>query len=237
LALSAFLIGLSKGGLGGLLGAFSTPLLALVLPVNQALGLVVPLFILSDLLGLWAYWGQWDGRRIWRTLPGALLGVTLGTYFISRVQPQVLQIILGVIVLVFSAYKLFEKRLLSLARYQERPWHGPLAGALAGLTSSMANMGWPPLTIYLLLQKEMDAVLFNACSILFFAIVNWIKLPYYWSIGLIHLSTLMTALWLAPLLPLGVWLGVRLARCIPAQAFERVILALMVLSALFLMFT
>ncbi len=44
----------------------------------------------------------------------------------------------------------------------------------------------------------------------------------------------LPAVWLTPFLPLGVWLGVRLARRIPKKTFEGVILALMALSALVL---
>ena len=37
--LAAFLVGLAKGGLGGLLGSMATPLVALVVPAEVAIGL------------------------------------------------------------------------------------------------------------------------------------------------------------------------------------------------------
>jgi uncharacterized protein len=236
-ALCVYLIGLSKGGLGGLLGALSTPILVMVMTVNQALGLVMPVLILSDLLAMAAYWRRWDWKLVWPLLPGALIGVTAGTFFITLVPAQVLQVVLGIIVLIFTAYKLLEKRLFGQIHYQPRRWHAPTAGVLAGLTSALANMGWPPVTIYLLLQEDMNPVLFNACSVLFFAILNWIKVPYYWSIGLLMPASLLPAVLLSPLIPLGIWSGLWLAQRIPAQTFERVILVLMAFSALLLIFT
>jgi len=38
----AFLVGLSKGGLGGAAGALATPLMALVMPAEKVIGLVLP---------------------------------------------------------------------------------------------------------------------------------------------------------------------------------------------------
>jgi len=48
LALAVFLVGLSKGGLGGMMGALITPLVAMVIPLDQAIGLMLPIIILGD---------------------------------------------------------------------------------------------------------------------------------------------------------------------------------------------
>jgi len=48
LALAAFLVGLSKCGLAVMMGALITPLVAMVIPLDQAIGLMLPILILGD---------------------------------------------------------------------------------------------------------------------------------------------------------------------------------------------
>jgi uncharacterized membrane protein YfcA len=51
-AVVAFLIGLSKGGLGGTAGAMATPMLALVMPADKVIGLVLPILMLADIFAV-----------------------------------------------------------------------------------------------------------------------------------------------------------------------------------------
>ncbi len=55
-----FLIGLSKAGFGGL-GTLLTPLLSLVLPVNLAVGVLLPMLMVGDAFALYTYWRESDG--------------------------------------------------------------------------------------------------------------------------------------------------------------------------------
>src|SRR6266540_4241548 len=173
-----FLISLSKGGLGGMLGTLATPMLVLVMPANQVLGLLLPILLFADVFAIALHWKKWNGRLVWLLTPGAVIGVTIGTYFIANAPANVLKLGLGLITLVFVVYKLVEKRLLASLKYMERPWHGWLAGTTGGFASSLAHSGGPPISIYLMLQEVTPGV-FIATSALFFAILNWIKVPYY----------------------------------------------------------
>ena len=142
---------------------------------------------------------------------------------------------LGIIVLVFALYKLFEPRLLAFFQYEARDWHGSVAGTIAGFSSALAHTGGPPITIYLLMQKVTPSI-FIATSAIFFMIVNWIKVPYYFYIGLFDFPRLFSVLWLAPLLPLGVWIGKWAGTRIDKTAFERLVVVLLVVTALLLIF-
>src|SRR5512144_829522 len=82
-ALAGFLIGLSKGGLGGGLGALITPLLSLVMPnVALAVGTLVPGLSAGDVFAVRSYWGEWDLGLTRRPLLGAVLGVLAGTFLL-----------------------------------------------------------------------------------------------------------------------------------------------------------
>jgi uncharacterized membrane protein YfcA len=82
--LVAFLIGLSNGGLGGAAGALATPLMALVLPADKVIGLILPILILADIFAVALHWGRWNGKLILLLLPGAIVGITIGTVFITN---------------------------------------------------------------------------------------------------------------------------------------------------------
>jgi hypothetical protein len=232
----AFMVGLAKGGLGGTLGALATPMMALVMPAGQVIGLVLPILMLADVFAVALHWGRWNVKMIWLLLPGAVAGVTIGTLFITNAPTRALQIGLGVIILLFAVYKLFEKRILGSLVYEGRDWHGLVAGTITGFSSALAHTGGPPISIYLLMQ-DVTPRIFIATSALFFLILNWIKVPYYIYARLFDLPRLWGILWLMPLVPLGVWAGRWVGDRFNKQTFEWVIVFLLVVTALLLIFS
>jgi uncharacterized membrane protein YfcA len=152
-AMVAFVIGLSKGGLGGTAGALATPLMALVLPADKVIGLILPILMLADIFAVALHWGRWNSKLILLLLPGAMVGVTIGTVFITNAPTETLRTLLGVIVLIFALYKIFEKRILGFFTYPPRNRHGMVAGVITGFSSALAHTGGPLVRIYLLMQK------------------------------------------------------------------------------------
>jgi uncharacterized membrane protein YfcA len=110
-------------------------------------------------------------------------------------------------------------------------WLGFVLGTLSGFTSFVAHAGGPPIGFYVLPLK-LRPVVFAATMSVFFAAINLAKwVPYAW-LGLIDLRNLLTSLVLIPMAPVGVWLGVRLARRISRELFERVFVAGMLATGL-----
>jgi uncharacterized membrane protein YfcA len=235
-ALVALLIGFSKGGLGGTLGGLATPLMALVMPANQAIGLLLPILMIADAFAVASHWKRWDWRLIILLMPGAVLGVTIGTFFITNAPTGELKMVLGIIVLLFALYKLFEARLFSTLAYEAKDWHGILVGTVAGFSSALAHTGGPPVSIYLLMRR-VPTHIFNATSALFFAILNLVKVPYYIYAHLFDFQQMRGLIWLLPLLPLGVWGGKWAANKIRREVFEKVIVVILAVTALLLIFS
>jgi len=68
---------------------------------------------------------------------------------------------------------------------------------------------------------RLPPITFTATMAVFFAAVNTSKwLPYAW-LGLIDTANMLTALALAPVAPIGVWLGVKFVRRVPQKLFYR----------------
>jgi len=103
---------------------------------------------------------------------------------------------------------------------------GFFSGATSGLTSTLAHAGGPPLLVYLLPQR-MEKTIFVGTSVVFFAIVNYLKLIPYGLLGQLSTNNLGLSLLFAPLAPLGIWLGLRLERRIPEKPFYRLSYAIL----------
>ena len=84
-------------------------------------------------------------------------------------------------------------------------------------------------------MQSIPPAIFVATSVLFFAVINWIKVPYYYQAGLFDFPALVRLLWLAPLVPLGVWVGKGLAQRVDRSIYERIILGLLVISGVLLL--
>ena len=231
IAFLGFMIGFAKGGFGGL-GALLTPILALVLPVASAVGVLLPMLMVGDVFAVYMYWKEWDFDLVRRMLPAGIVGALAGTFLLSSVSPDGLRIILGIFVLVSVAYKFLSDRIQAI-RYEPRSWHAPTAGLLSGVASGMFNSGGPPFSSYLLLQK-LQARPFIATSAIFFALLNLIKVPGFLYTGILNVSLLLSLWWVFPFIPVGLWVARMTLTRISPSAFEWIIVALLIFSSLWL---
>jgi uncharacterized membrane protein YfcA len=231
IAILGFLIGVSKGGFGGL-GALLTPILALVLPVALAVGVLLPMLMVGDAFAVYMYWKEWNIDLVKRTLPAGIAGALAGTALLSWLPPDGLRVILGIFVLLLVAYKFFSDQIQAM-RYEPRPWHAPAAGFLSGIASGMFNNGGPAFSSYLLLQKLKPRP-FIATSAIYFALLNLIKVPGFLYTGVLDLPLLFSLWWVFPFIPIGIWVArITLTRVSPA-AFEWIIILLLIFSSLWL---
>ena len=231
LAIPAFItVGVSKGGFGSGLGSLAVPLMALAIPVPQAAAIMLPLLMVMDAIGLWAYRARWDRANMKIILPGACLGLYLG-YLAFRLLPEAfIRLLIGVIALGFALN--YWRRRGGPAAEAARSWpKGSFWAAVAGLVSFIANAGGPPLAIYLLPQR-LDKTLYVGTTVVFFAIVNALKVLPFWWLGQFTAENLSTAAVLLPLAPLGMWLGIWLHDKVSEAAFYRWAYALMFVAGL-----
>ncbi len=217
---AVLLLGISKSGFGAGFGALAVPMMALAVTVPQAAAILMPVLLLMDLLGITALRKDLDRALLKFLLPFGLLGVVVGALLFRLLAAPVVAGIVGVFTLLFLA-----QRLLFPPRADSAPpprWLGGLLTATSGFTSFIAHAGGPPITAYVL-PLHLRPVVFAATLSWFFFFINLSKwLPYAW-LGLLDWRNLATSLVLLPLAPVGVWLGVRMARRIDPQLFYRLI--------------
>jgi uncharacterized protein len=232
--LAMLLIGISKAGFGGGVVAIATPLLALTIPVADAAAILLPLLIIADLFSLRHYWRIYDQRSIKLMVPGAVIGIALGAFFFGYFSDneRILKVGLGVISLIFVIYQLIRSILLGrLVKSHPPDAAGVLLGAAAGFTSTLAHAGGPPATMYLLPQ-QLPRHLFVGTNVVFFFLLNIIKLIPYSFLGLLRIGNLTTILLLSPLAYVGVGLGLYLNRHFNEVWFNRLIYTLLFVTGL-----
>ena len=215
------------------MGALITALMALVLPAQVAIGMLLPMLMVGDVFAVAAHWRKWDRRIVRLLIPGAIVGTLVATVFISSVSVDTLRTTLGLLVLIFVIYRLLENRILNSIQYVSHTWHGLVAGTVAGITSTLAHVGGPPITIYLLIQDLRPRILV-ATSALFFAILNLIKLPGYLLADLIVPEMLGQLIWTVPVILLGIGVGRWAVDRINKRVFDRILTVLLAISGFML---
>jgi uncharacterized membrane protein YfcA len=224
---AVILLGLAKGGFAGM-GALSLPMLALVTDPVRAAAIMLPLLIAQDVVGVWAFRRSVDWYVLGWMLPGAVLGIVLGYVFAASVSPDAVMAAVGAISILFGGYRLWIER-HSLPEARNSPgWVGSLAGVASGFTSQIAHAGGPPFQLWVLPRRLARDVLVGTTAI-FFAAVNWIKVPAYLALGQFTRDNLVLAAALMPVAILSTIAGVWLVRRVSPERFYTAIYWLMIL--------
>lgn len=229
---AVMLMGLSKGGLAGV-GALSLPMMLFAIGTVQAAAILLPLLIVQDVVGVWAFRRTIDRFVLAWTLPGAAVGIIGGYVFAASVSPGLVMAAVGGISALFGAYRLWAAR---RERPADRPmgfaasgWAGLGVGVVSGWTSQIAHAGGPPFQVWVLPRRLTPPVLAGTTAV-FFVVVNWLKVPAYWALGQFTATNLLTAAALMPVAIASTFAGVWLVRRIDPARFYTLIYVLMIVT-------
>jgi uncharacterized membrane protein YfcA len=231
---AVILLGLAKGGFAGI-GVVAVPMMALVISPVLAAAITLPILLAQDVVSVWSFRKTWDKGLLILMLPAAAVGIFLGWLLAARVSVAAVELSIGLISIAFSLQRLWAERAVKAAAAIEaspaRPLMGlglgALCGAVAGFTSQVAHAGGPPFQIYVL-PRRLPRDVFIGTSAIFFATVNWMKVPAYIALGQFTPQVLTTAAVLLPLALASTWAGVWLVRRVPAEGFYKVIYVLLI---------
>jgi uncharacterized membrane protein YfcA len=231
---AVLLTAISKGGFGGALGGIAVPLMALAISPVQAAAIMLPILCLMDLFSLKVYFRKWDSRNLKIMIPGAMLGIALGTLTFGTLDENSIRLLIGSIAIVFTLNSWFGLAARQ-APAKSSIAKGTIWSGLSGYTSFVAHAGGPPVMVYLLPQ-QLEKITYVATVNFFFLIVNAIKVVPYFFLGQFSATNLLTALALAPLVPFGVWLGVWMQGRLNQTLFYRVTQTCVLLTGLQLVY-
>lgn len=219
-AAAAFLVGMGKGGLP-VVGMLSVPVLSLVVSPVTAAGLLLPVYVASDMFGLYAYRHEFNMRVLLVIVPSATVGVALGWATASVVPEAWVTVIIGLIGVAFALNLLLRAKADAPPRPADLP-RGLFWGTVTGFTSFVSHSGGPPYQVYTLPLK-MTKTVFAGTSTIAFAFINAIKLVPYWALGQFSSENLHVAVLLMPVAAIAVFAGVRLVKILPEALFFKLV--------------
>ena len=194
--------------------------------------LVAALLLIIDFIAaaplLPGAWQKADRKATAVMVTGALIGVPIGTYFLSRLEPVTTRWIISAFV--FALLLL----LLSGWRYRGKD-HAAASigiGGLSGFCSGLAQTGGPPIVGYWL-GRPLPSVIARANILLFFGASDFFSAVSYATAGLITMDAIKFAFVVGPVYGIGVWFGALLFGRASETVFRAICYALIAAAVIF----
>ncbi|WP_394357826.1 sulfite exporter TauE/SafE family protein [Microbacterium betulae] len=237
LAIGALVVGLSKTAVPGG-GTVAVALFAAVLPARESTGALLVLLIVGDMFALLSYRRHADWSVIARMAPAVVVGLAAGWAFLAIADDAWVRRLIAVLLLLVVAVTLWRRRQQARSGAEPAVGSGAVAawsyGSLGGFTTMVANAAGPVMSMYFLAAR-FPVKAFLGTSAWFFALVNVAKLPFSIGLGIVTPSSLLMDLLLVPAVVVGALVGRRLAGRMDQVLFDRLVIALTIAGALYLL--
>ncbi len=232
ICLAIFLIGLTKSGLGAGMGLIVVPMTAIALAytpmgTEAALGLLLPLLILGDIVALTQYRKIFDFSKVKSLVLPTAVGICVGSLLLFAIHKQGAGLVAALMRLEIGLESIFLVSLhwwrqykgvqAKLIREPQRSW---ITGSFIGISTTLAHAAGPIMAAYLLPLK-LDRRVFVGTTAVFFFFANSSKLPTYYLAGQFDQVDWKTTALLAPLVLAGAGAGFWLIRKLTDQSFFR----------------
>ena len=224
----AFVAGTARGfsGFGAALSFM--PLASSVAPPRLVAALLLIIDFAAAVPLLPAAWRKADRKATAVIVLGALIGVPIGTYFLSVLDPVTTRWIISCFVAALLML------LLSGWRYRgkDHAWLSVGIGSLSGFCSGLAQTGGPPIVGYWL-GRPIVATVARANIVLFFGASDFFSMVSYATTGLITRDALLLALVVGPVYAIGVAFGASLFGRASEKVFRAICYALIAIAVVF----
>ena len=231
----ALLVGVGKAGLSSTI-IVTIPILAAIWGGRQSSGLMLLFLLTGDLFAVRVYYkgARWD--EIKGLLPAALAGILLGGLTGHLINDQQFKFLIAVFVLVCLFLMLYQ----GYKGVDFKVPHGRIfiivIGILSGFSSMVGNAAGPIFAVYLL-AIGLNKKNYLGTGAVFFFIINLIKLPiqvFVWQSITWQLALLIALM--APLVYLGIRVGVLLIRKMNERTFRYLMIAMTFIASIRLFF-
>jgi uncharacterized membrane protein YfcA len=234
LAIAAFGIGITKSGFSGV-SLVHVLIFAYVFGAKASTGIVLPMLIAGDTMAMLMFGQHADWRYVRKMFPPAIVGVLAAWLLMdvmseSYYRPTIGCIILGLAVMQLA--KMFREAWFT--HIPHSAWFAWVMGVLVGITTMLANAAGPVYGLFLIAiglpKKE-----FVGTAAWFFLLLNLIKIPFSWNLGLIHTDTLLLNVVMLPGIYIGLVAGSAIANRIGQRDFEAAIIVLAACAGIYML--
>jgi uncharacterized membrane protein YfcA len=231
LELIIVLVGAFLAALGVGLAGFADALIAAavwlhVLPPVQAVPLIMATGMVIHLLSIVHLRRHIELSLIWPFVIGGAVGVPIGIWMLSYIEPKPFRLAVGALLLAYSLFAFMRPHLKPVAAGRSADGAvglvGGVLGGFAGLSGVVPTLwagmrGW---------RKDVQRGVYQP----FIFVMHGMGLGWLAGSSMLDRSLLTRWLWCLPAVVLGTWLGLKLYGWIDDQQFRRVILVLLFLS-------
>ncbi len=228
----AILIGMSKTGVHGA-GMIAVPLLASIFGGRFSSGILLPMLVLADLMGVKYYHRHASWKHLKVLFPWAALGVILGTITGSYINDEVFKLIMASVIVTSILVMIWLQR-GDKEDIPDYAWFAALMGIAGGFTSMVGNLAGTVMAVYLLAMR-LPKNAYIGTTAWFFMVTNLFKVPFHvfvWKT--ISLNTFLLDLTAIPAIVLGAYLGILIVQKIPDHLYRWFIIATTLVAAIFM---
>ena len=232
LGAAAVLVGMAKTGVHGA-GMVAVPVLAVVFGGQRSSGLMLPMLILADVIGVWYYHRHASWSHLKRLFPWAAAGVLMGTAAGSYIPDFAFRWMMGGIIFISLSVMIWLE--LKPRFIPSSKWFVASTGILGGFTSMVGNLANTVMAVYLM-SVRLPKQVFIGTTAWFFLVVNWFKVPFHiWVWKTMTVETAWVALAMLPVIVLGAVAGIWIVSRFSENAYRWLIVVSTALSALFML--
>ncbi len=234
IALSAFIVGLSKAGIKGI-DMTNVTIMAIVFGGKASTGIVLPLLCFADIMAVKNYHRHAQWSHFWKLLPWMLAGILIGVYVGKDIDEAVFRKIMAFIIILTVAIML----LLEIGKNVTLPSNKLFVagmGLTSGFTTMLGNLAGAFSNVYFLATRMLKNDFIGTAAWIFL-VINLFKLPFqiiYWKN--ITLASLRIDVFLLPALIIGFLAGIKIVAKIKDDSYRKVVFVLTLIGAVFIFF-
>lgn len=232
LLLVGFITGISKFSTGGM-GFIILAMTLTVFPSSEAVVVLLPMYLVADILAISSYRSGIDWKTLKRLLPLAGIGILIGSFLLSRIDANTFSKLLGIIILItlsLGVYLEWKKIRVKQTQNMSR-----VMALFAGVISILANAAGPIISLYLL-QQNLTKNSYVATRAWIFLIINFIKIIVVVSLGILDWPLAKQSVITLPTLLLGAGVGYLLLKKLNLKQFKNLIRGMTCIAAFKLIF-
>ncbi len=232
IGLVALCIGMAKTGVHGA-GMIAVPLLATVFGGKLSSGVLLPMLVFADLIGVRYYNQHASWKHLKILFPWAAVGVLAGTLAGAYIDDKIFKMIMATIIFLSVGIMIWLKQ-GGKEKIPNSKVFAATTGIAGGFTSMVGNLAGSVMAIYLLAMRFPKNAYIGTTA-WFFLVTNWFKVPFHLFVWhTVSLDTVLLDMLAIPMIGLGAYLGIIIVKRIPDRWYRWFIIASTLVAALFM---
>jgi uncharacterized protein len=228
------LIGMSKVGVPGT-SMIVVPVMAIIFGARQSTGVVLPILMMADIFGVAYYRRHANWTHLIKVLPWAVVGLLIALWIGETVNDKQFKNLIAILVFFSIGLMIWQDKRKGIQFFPDKWWFAAGMGILGGFATMIGNVAGPVFAIYLL-AMHLPKNSFIGTGAWFFLIINLSKFPLQLLVWKnINSGTLLIDLITLPAIAVGAFLGFKVVKIIPENAYRIFVIVITVISAFLLL--